>query len=56
MISKLKQICGYDYTAKLARMFNDMSNSRDLLEAFKAQEKDIGKSMPSLRNFNTFAS
>jgi len=43
MISKLKQICGYDYTAKLARMFNDMSNSRDLLENFKTQEKDIGK-------------
>jgi len=44
MISKLKQNCGYEYTAKLARMFNDMSLSRELLENFKSQgSKDIGK-------------
>lgn len=37
MISKLKQVCGYEYTSKLARMFNDMSLSRELLERFKGQ-------------------
>jgi len=43
MISKLKQNCGYEYTSKLARMFNDMSLSRELLERFKSStgSKDI---------------
>jgi len=36
MINKLKQNCGYEYTSKLARMFNDMTVSRDLLDKFKA--------------------
>eukprot|EP01121_Diplochlamys_sp_Union-15-3_P009627 TRINITY_DN2624_c0_g3_i1.p1 TRINITY_DN2624_c0_g3~~TRINITY_DN2624_c0_g3_i1.p1 ORF type:complete len:772 (-),score=134.47 TRINITY_DN2624_c0_g3_i1:29-2344(-) len=35
MISRLKQNCGYEYTSKLARMFNDMSLSRELQERFK---------------------
>jgi len=44
MISKLKQNCGYEYTAKLARMFNDISISKELLENFKQNgSKEIGK-------------
>ena len=35
MISKLKQACGFEYTTKLQRMFQDMSLSKDLNEAFK---------------------
>eukprot|EP00732_Lithocolla_globosa_P002391 Lithocolla_globosa_v1_NODE_1552_length_2491_cov_65.954023.p1 type:complete len:764 gc:universal NODE_1552_length_2491_cov_65.954023:2381-90(-) len=35
MISKLKEACGYEYTAKLHRMFNDMQTSRDLQKQFK---------------------
>uniref|UniRef100_A0A0K8TSJ6 Cullin-1 n=1 Tax=Tabanus bromius TaxID=304241 RepID=A0A0K8TSJ6_TABBR len=35
MISKLKQACGYEYTIKLQRMFQDIGLSRDLNEKFK---------------------
>jgi len=35
MIGGLKQACGYDYTSKLQRMFNDMSASNDINEKFK---------------------
>ena len=35
MISKLKQACGFEYTSKLQRMFQDMSLSKDLNERFK---------------------
>ena len=36
MISRLKQMCGFEYTSKLQRMFNDMNTSKDLNEKFKA--------------------
>jgi cullin 1 len=36
MISKLKQACGFEYTSKLQRMFQDMSLSKDLNERFKS--------------------
>ncbi|XP_031632522.1 cullin homolog 1-like [Contarinia nasturtii] len=39
MISKLKQACGYEYTIKLTRMFNDIGLSKDLNEKFKARTK-----------------
>jgi cullin 1 len=42
MIGKLKSTCGYEYTSKLQRMFNDMSVSRDLLERFKVWLEDKG--------------
>jgi len=44
MITKLKQNCGFDYTAKLARMFRDMSLSRSLQDSFREQytTKDLG--------------
>ena len=35
MISKLKQACGFEYTNKLQRMFQDISLSKDLNEMFK---------------------
>jgi len=35
MIGGLKQACGYEYTSKLQRMFNDMSLSGDINEKFK---------------------
>ncbi|VDN59374.1 unnamed protein product [Dracunculus medinensis] len=36
MISKLKQMCGFEYTNKLQRMFTDMNLSKDVTEKFKA--------------------
>lgn len=36
MIEKLKGACGYEYTAKLQRMFTDVSLSRDLNDEFKS--------------------
>uniref|UniRef100_A0A6B2KYM3 Cullin family profile domain-containing protein n=1 Tax=Arcella intermedia TaxID=1963864 RepID=A0A6B2KYM3_9EUKA len=41
MIAHLKNNCGYEYTAKLARMFNDMALSRDLLDNFKTSTKEL---------------
>lgn len=35
MISKLKQACGYEYTSKLQRMFQDIGVSKDLNEEFR---------------------
>jgi len=35
MISKLKQACGFEYTSKLQRMFQDMNLSKDLNDRFK---------------------
>merc|ERR1719186_632891 len=35
MISKLKQACGFEYTCKLQRMFQDIGVSKDLNENFK---------------------
>ncbi|EDW01193.1 cullin homolog 1 [Drosophila grimshawi] len=35
MISKLKQTCGYEYTVKLQRMFQDIGVSKDLNSYFK---------------------
>ena len=36
MISKLKQACGFEYTSKLQRMFQDIGVSKDLNEQFKS--------------------
>ncbi|CAH2005336.1 unnamed protein product [Acanthoscelides obtectus] len=35
MISKLKQACGFEYTSKLQRMFQDIGVSKDLNEQFR---------------------
>jgi len=34
MISQLKDLCGFEYTAKLQRMFNDVRVSADLTRTF----------------------
>lgn len=39
MISKLKQTCGYEYTIKLQRMFQDIGISKDLNEKFREHLK-----------------
>lgn len=42
MINKLKQVCGYEFTAKLHRMFTDIGVSNELRESFNQslREKD----------------
>ena len=42
MISKLKQTCGFEYTSKLQRMFQDTGVSKDLNENFKKHLGDSG--------------
>lgn len=39
MISKLKQACGYEYTIKLQRMFQDIGISKDLNDKFRQRTK-----------------
>jgi cullin 1 len=41
MISKLKEACGYEYTNKLQRMFQDMQISKDLNAGFKDFEVNL---------------
>ncbi|KAH8597279.1 Cullin [Bisporella sp. PMI_857] len=41
MISKLKEACGYEYTNKLQRMFQDMQISKDLNSGFKEFESQL---------------
>jgi len=38
MISKLKQACGYEYTCKLQRMFQDVGISKGLNEEFRRRQ------------------
>lgn len=45
MISKLKQACGFEYTSKLQRMFQDIGVSKDLNDQFK---KHVNNSADSL--------
>jgi cullin 1 len=35
MITKLKQACGFEYTSKLQRMFQDIGLSKDLIDQFR---------------------
>lgn len=44
MISKLKEACGYEYTNKLQRMFQDMQISKDLNSGFKEFEAGLMES------------
>merc|ERR1711935_720127 len=37
MISKLKQTCGYEWTSKFQRMFQDMGVSKDLMAKFNTK-------------------
>ncbi|RCI08529.1 hypothetical protein L249_8903 [Ophiocordyceps polyrhachis-furcata BCC 54312] len=47
MISKLKEACGFEYTNKLQRMFQDMQISKDLNKEFSDHLAGIG-SAPSI--------
>lgn len=40
MITKLKQTCGFEYTSKLQRMFQDIGVSKDINERFKGSLTD----------------
>lgn len=40
MISKLKQACGFEYTSKLQRMFQDIGLSKDMNEKYKSFLKE----------------
>lgn len=42
MISKLKDTCGFEYTNKLQRMFQDMQISKDLNTGFKEHLQGLG--------------
>jgi Cullin family len=35
MLSGFKEACGFDFIAKLQKMFNDVQNSRDLNQSFQ---------------------
>jgi cullin 1 len=43
MISKLKEACGFEYTNKLQRMFQDMQISKDLNTGFREHVKGLEK-------------
>ncbi|KAK4125459.1 Cullin-domain-containing protein [Parathielavia appendiculata] len=42
MISKLKEACGFEYTNKLQRMFQDMQVSKDLNAGFREHMQGLG--------------
>lgn len=51
-ISRLKEACGYEYTAKLARMFTDMGLSKELNDNFKdVTSKNLEKTDADLIDF-----
>ena len=56
MISKLKEACGFEYTNKLQRMFQDIQVSKDLNNAYKdwlgqtLDEEDLKKGVDSYFN------
>ncbi|GBP29936.1 Cullin-1 [Eumeta japonica] len=46
MISKLKQACGFEYTSKLQRMFQDIGVSKDLNEQFRKHLANCNELQP----------
>lgn len=44
MISKLKQACGFEYTSKLQKMFQDIGISKDLNERYREHLRKIDSS------------
>jgi len=50
MITKLKEACGFEYTNKLSRMFQDMGVSHDLEKAFLdslTDRESLGRTNPT---------
>ncbi|WAR04960.1 CUL1-like protein [Mya arenaria] len=57
MISKLKQACGFEYTSKLQRMFQDISVSKELNDSFKTHLTQSGDKLDvdfSIQRFTSF--
>lgn len=54
MISKLKEICGFEYTNKLQRMFQDIGISKDLNEAFRDATSLSASGPPCKYDFGIF--
>lgn len=53
MIGKLKEACGFEYTNKLQRMFQDMQISKDLNDSYKEwNEKNVTDSKGSNVDFS----
>lgn len=52
MISKLKEACGFEYTNKLQRMFQDMQISKDLNKDFRDHLDSVGSSKAVDSNFS----
>ena len=42
----ISDICGYEYTSKLTRMFHDIALSKTLNEEFRKRLTDNGKEIP----------
>jgi hypothetical protein len=42
MLEKLKSTCGYEYTARLQKMFTDMALSKELNDSFKSECESSG--------------
>nr|KIR44787.1 Cullin 1 [Cryptococcus bacillisporus CA1280] len=42
MITKLKELSGFEYTNKLSKMFTDVNLSKDLMERFNEREREKG--------------
>jgi len=40
MIGKLKEVCGFEYTSKLQRMFTDIGLSNDIVTEFSEKMKE----------------
>ncbi|XP_054266813.1 cullin-1-like [Macrosteles quadrilineatus] len=45
MISKLKQACGFEYTSKLQRMFQDVGVSKDLNDQFRRHMENSNENL-----------
>ncbi|KAI8089896.1 Cullin [Halteromyces radiatus] len=52
MISRLKEICGVEYTSKLNKMFTDISLSSDLNANFREYVKSQADTKPTKVNFD----
>ena len=52
MITKLKQMCGFEYTSKLQRMFTDANLSKEISDLFR---KVSAPAFAALTNHNFFA-
>lgn len=50
MISKLKQACGFEYTSKLQRMFQDIGVSKDLNDQYRKHHEKLRDTRSTTQN------